>query len=112
MEELKNKFRVIELNREAILPHCAMGNSARVLLFRKIFEYCILNQYAIITTTHFQEWINFYNRLSFLELKGLRFKYSNTDLEKVMVYFADEENIKKMNDQLRYNENEVEIEKC
>ncbi len=112
VEKLKREFRVIELNREAILPHYAAGNSARILLFKKIFEYCILNRYAIITATHIQDWTRFYNHILFTELKGLQFKYSAADLEKVTVYFASQKNIQEMNNKLNFITNEMEVEKC
>jgi hypothetical protein len=112
LKELKNKFHIVELNREAILPHFSAGDFARILLFRKIFEYCTLQKHTIITATHVQDWVNFYNDILFPKLSGLQFKYSNTDTDKVTVYFAHEENIKKMSDKLSFLENTKEVEKC
>lgn len=99
--ELKKKFRVVELNREAILPDDETDSVVRPLLLKKIFEYCILNRCAVITATPIKEWLTLYERLSFPRLGGCQFKYADADAEKVTVYFASDDTIQQMYGRLK-----------
>ena len=90
----KTDLNIVELNREAILPKYINNKKLYFLLLESIFKYCLEKHQAIITTTHFENWIEIYGDIGFPRLDGLEFKYHDSEPSPVLVYFSDSQHIR------------------
>ncbi len=83
----KNQFNIVELNREAVLPKYADNSKVYLLLLKLIFEYCLKNNYSILTTSNLIRWVDIYDKIGFKRLEAV-FKYFDSEPEPVVSYFA------------------------
>lgn len=108
----KEKLNIIELNREAILPgYSEQRELYGLILLKEVFEYCLSNNYTILTTSNIPDWIAIYELISFEEIDEYTFKYFDSEPLPVAVYLATPADIKRLianiNSCLEVHKNEV-----
>lgn len=106
----KKQLNLIELNREAILPDYSRNKVASLILLKSIFNYCQKHNYSVLTTTNIPEWLTLYNSLPFTRLYDCRFKYAETDLKPVEVYFIENKELKNILNKINFYLNDVKSE--
>ena len=93
----KEKLNIIELNREAILPRYSEQRELYgLILLREIFEYCLAQNYTILTTSNIPDWISIYELISFKGMDEYSFKYFDSEPSSVSVYLATPGDIKRL----------------
>lgn len=93
----KRKLNIIELNREAILPqYSAQRELYGLILLKEVFEYCLSNNYTILTTSNIPDWIALYELIGFEKIDKYTFKYFDSEPSPVLVYLAPPADIKRL----------------
>jgi hypothetical protein len=87
----KKHLKIIELNREAILPSHSNKKEYGLLLLKSVFEYCLSQNYTLLTTCNIPDWLSIYNLISFNCLDKYSFRYFDSEALPVRVYLATPE---------------------
>lgn len=93
---MKKEFNLIELNREAMLPKYENNPTPYLLLLKSILQYCIENNYGILTTSNLPKWVSMYNAIGFQQLEEVSFKYCDSEPLPVIVYLVQNHTIKEI----------------
>ncbi|MBA2650992.1 MAG: GNAT family N-acetyltransferase [Tatlockia sp.] len=93
----KEKFNIIELNREAIIPrYSEQWELYGLIMLKDIFEYCLSQNHTILTTSNIPDWISIYRLISFKKRDEYTFKYFDSEPLPVSVYLALPTDIKRL----------------
>ena len=93
----KEALNIIEMTREGINLNYLNDEQAYLLLLHEIFNFCLENKYSLLTTTNLPEWEKIYEIISFPQLQDMKFKYIDSEPNKVNVYFALNNQLKIIN---------------